>query len=55
MCFKVCMCGAEYGHKITPCVCIGRGLAAKQLPHLKWSDRKPPLLNFMHFAELRKE
>ncbi|KAK9836338.1 hypothetical protein WJX81_006667 [Elliptochloris bilobata] len=32
-----------------------RALAAKQLPHLKWSDRKPPLLDFMHFAELRKE
>lgn len=49
------MCRAIRGHAVTSCVCAGRGLAAKQLPHLKWSDRKPALLNFMHFAELRKE
>lgn len=33
---------------------LARALTAKQLPHLKWSDRKPPLLEFMVHAELRK-
>lgn len=52
---RVCTHGAVGGHAATPRVRAGRGLAAKQLPHLKWSNRKPPLLDFMHFAELRKE
>jgi len=33
---------------------LARALTAKQLPHLKWSDRKPPLLEFMVHAELSK-
>lgn len=35
--------------------CACRALAAEQLPHLKWNDRKLPLLGFMYHAELRKD
>jgi len=40
---------------LVSCCALPRALAAKQLPHLKWSDRKPPLLHFMVHAEMRKQ
>ncbi len=50
-----CMISMRGGPLTSHVTRVGRALAAKQLPHLKWSDHKPPLLHFMVHAALRKD